>query len=225
MESTKIDSALLKMTVPAFEEIAASASATVTSVSEWDSVAKSAQAKADALRENLTANAQVIAAACMTRGTQAAIARAIVGDDASSTAQNTATKLVGRIASVGRLMVAHPKADVLALYTFVNGATKAEIEEACTAKADPTQAPKKPSKPRKKKAPEGPKKVRDLVEALSQTLKSITDNAIEYGTKGDQEQLARVIEANAKRIAAALAGGVHGDGMVPAPKPEEKKAA
>lgn len=227
MNMQKMNDALASLAAKAIEDgadIYALAGATAQAATDWDALAVTAQAKADALRDALTANAPLIAGACLTRGTQARIAADIAGEGASKTEQNTATKRVGRIASVGRLMVAHPKADVLALYTFVNGATKADIDAACEAKADPTKAPARKRGTAGPKAPKGPRKVRDLVEPWSRTTKAVTDAVVEHGTKDDQEQALRVLMANVKRIEAALKSGVHGDGVIPAATPAEQDA-
>ena len=227
MNNAKINDALATLAANAIEagaDVVALASVTAQAATEWDALAASAQAKADALRDALTANAPLIAGACLARGEQAAIARGIAGEHATKTEQNTATKRVGRIASVGRLMVAHPKADVLALYTFVNGATKADIDAACESKADPTKAPARKRGTAGPKAPKGPRKVRDLVEPWSRTTKAVTDAVVEHGTKEDQDQALRVLMANVKRIEAALASGVHGDGVIPAATKAEQDA-
>lgn len=227
MNTQKMNESLASLAAKMIEggaDVIALASVTAQAATEWDALAASAQAKADALRDALTANAPLIAGACLVRGEQAAIARGIAGEQATKTEQNTATKRVGRIASVGRLMVAHPKADVLALYTFVNGATKADIDAACEAKADPTKAPARKRGTAGPKAPKGPRKVRDLVEPWSRTTKAVTDAVVEHGTKDDQEQAKRVLLANLKRIDAALASGVHGDGVIPAATPAEQDA-
>lgn len=223
MDAKKMNDALAALAAKALEsgaDLVALAQVTTDAATEWDALAATAQAKADSLREALTANAPVIAGACLVRGAQADIARGIVGEQATKTEQNTTTKKVGRIAAVGRLMVAHPKADVLALYTFVNGATKAEIDAACESKADPTKTPARKRGASQKKKAAGPRKVRDLVEPLSRTMKAVTDAAVEYGTADDQAQYVRVLEANLSRMKAALAAGVHGDGIIPAATPE-----
>ena len=182
----------------------------------FDAVALDVKARGDVLRASLTESAPLIAAhVAAGRGRQAELARAVA--EATGASQNTATKRVGRIALVGRLMVAHPNSDPLALYTFVNGASKEQVEAAIVSGGDPVKAPKRERGAGKEtgteKKAKAPKTVREQVIAASGTLKALTDRAIEEGTRDDQAAYLKMLQANVKRIEAALASGVNGESI------------
>ena len=187
-------------------DIAADTFATVSAADSFDAIAGEAAARAEALRDMLTAHAKIIAAhVAAGRGRQAELARSVVGDDAGKTEQNTATKRIGRIAAVGRLMVSHPRADVLALYTFANAATKADVDAAIEGKGDPTKAPKPKRGPGKETGQEkAPKSFHDQLVAWTGTTKALTDRALADASDADRETYRKALVANLRRVSEAL---------------------
>lgn len=210
MNTEKMHAALSALAAAAAAEnvdVTALAVETVESDKDTEAAAAMLSGAASILRDRLTHHAPILAAVICTRprGAQAEIARTVAevtGDKA-----NTVTKRLSRIVAVGRLIIAHPNADVLDLYTFANRADKSALAEAEEARGIGFLS-EKPKGTGSKKTDKGPKAVATLVEAGSGTLKGLTDAVMERGTRAEAETYRKVLAANLARIEKALAGGV-----------------
>lgn len=210
MNTDKIQTTLVALAAAAEEanvDVTALAVETVESDKDTEAAASMLAGAASILRDRLAHHAPILAAVIGTRprGAQAEIARTVA--EITGDKPNTVTKRLSRIVAVGRLIVAHPNADVLDLYAFANRADKPALAAAEESRGTGFLSDK-PKGTGSKRKDTGPKTVSTLVEAGSGTLKGLTDSVLERGTRAEAETYRKVLAANLARIDKALAGGV-----------------